>query len=31
VVIDLDAINSGVVEDVPLQAGDRIFVDERVF
>lgn len=31
VVIDLDSINSGQLEDVPLQAGDRIFVEERVF
>jgi protein involved in polysaccharide export with SLBB domain len=31
VVLDFDAINAGVTEDPPLQAGDRIFVDERVF
>jgi protein involved in polysaccharide export with SLBB domain len=31
VIIDLDSINSGRLEDVPLQAGDRIFVEERVF
>ncbi len=31
VVVDLEAINSGRLEDVLLQAGDRIFVEERVF
>lgn len=31
VVVDLDAINSGQLEDIPLQASDRIFVEERVF
>lgn len=31
VVIDFDSINSGRLEDVALQAGDRIFVEERVF
>jgi polysaccharide export outer membrane protein len=31
VVIDLDAINAGVAEDVPLQPSDRIYVSERVF
>lgn len=29
--IDLDRINSGESQDVPLQAGDRVFVGERVF
>lgn len=31
VVVNLEAINSGQLEDIPLQAGDRIFVEERVF
>lgn len=31
VVVDLDAINAGEAEDIPLQVGDRIFVEERVF
>ncbi len=31
VVINLEAINSGQLEDIPLQASDRIFVEERVF
>jgi polysaccharide biosynthesis/export protein VpsN len=31
VVLDFDAINSGYTEDPLLQAGDRIFVEERVF
>ncbi len=31
VVVDLAAINSGEMEDILLQAGDRIFLDERVF
>lgn len=31
VVVNLEAINSGQLEDVPLQANDRIFVEERVF
>lgn len=31
VVINLEAINSGQLEDVVLQASDRIFVEERVF
>jgi polysaccharide export outer membrane protein len=31
VVLDLDAINDGDADDVPLQAGDRIFVEERLF
>ena len=30
-VLNFAAINSGEVEDIPLQAGDRIFLDERVF
>ena len=30
-VIDLEAINAGISEDVLLQSGDRVFVDERVF
>lgn len=30
-VLDFDAINSGAEVDPPLQAGDRIFVEERVF
>ncbi len=29
--INFEAISSGEAEDIPLQAGDRIFVDERVF
>lgn len=29
--INFEAIRSGEAEDIPLQAGDRIFVDERVF
>jgi polysaccharide biosynthesis/export protein VpsN len=31
VVIDVAAINAGTLEDILLQAGDRIFVEERVF
>jgi polysaccharide export outer membrane protein len=31
VVIDLDTINAGAAEDVPLQPSDRIYVGERVF
>jgi polysaccharide biosynthesis/export protein VpsN len=31
VVIDLEAINAGDAEDVPLQPGDRIYVAERIF
>lgn len=31
VVIDVAAINAGLMEDILLQAGDRIFVEERVF
>lgn len=31
VVVDLEAINAGQLEDIPLQASDRIFVEERVF
>jgi polysaccharide export outer membrane protein len=31
VVLDFDAITSGAAEDPLLQAGDRIFVEERVF
>lgn len=31
VVIDLDSINAGATEDVPLQPSDRIYVSERVF
>lgn len=31
VVIDLGAINAGALEDILLQAGDRIYVEERVF
>lgn len=31
VVIDLDSINAGAAEDVPLQPSDRIYVSERVF
>lgn len=31
VVVDLAAINSGEMEDILLQAGDRVFLDERVF
>lgn len=31
VLVDLDAINAGEAEDIPLQAGDRIFIEERVF
>ncbi len=31
VVVDVDAINAGEAEDIPLQAGDRLFVEERVF
>jgi polysaccharide export outer membrane protein len=31
VTFDFEAISSGVADDVPLQSGDRIFVDERVF
>jgi protein involved in polysaccharide export with SLBB domain len=31
VVVDVDAINAGDAEDIPLQAGDRLFVEERVF
>jgi hypothetical protein len=31
VVLDFDAITSGAAEDPPLQSGDRIFVEERVF
>jgi protein involved in polysaccharide export with SLBB domain len=31
VLIDVTAINDGTLEDVLLQAGDRIFVEERVF
>jgi polysaccharide export outer membrane protein len=29
--VDLDAINSGDAQDVLLQAGDRVFVSERLF
>jgi protein involved in polysaccharide export with SLBB domain len=31
VIIDLDAINAGDAEDIPMQPGDRIYVAERVF
>jgi polysaccharide biosynthesis/export protein VpsN len=31
VVINLEAINSGQLEDIPLQASDRIFIEERIF
>jgi polysaccharide biosynthesis/export protein VpsN len=31
VLVDFEAISSGAAEDILLQAGDRIFVDERVF
>ncbi len=31
VIIDLDAINAGRMEDIELQVGDRIFIEERVF
>ncbi len=31
VVVDFEAINSGQLEDIFLQAGDRIFIEERVF
>lgn len=31
VVVDVAAINAGLLEDILLQAGDRIFVEERVF
>lgn len=31
VVVNLEAINSGQLEDIPLQASDRIFIEERVF
>jgi polysaccharide export outer membrane protein len=31
VVIDLDSINAGATEDIPLQPSDRIYVSERVF
>lgn len=31
VIVDLEAINSGQLEDILLQAGDRIFIEERVF
>ncbi len=31
VVIDLDAINAGRGDDIALQVGDRIFIEERVF
>lgn len=31
VVVDVDAINAGEADDIPLQAGDRLFVEERVF
>ena len=31
VVLDVDAITDGVADDVPLQAGDRIYVEERLF
>jgi protein involved in polysaccharide export with SLBB domain len=31
IVVDVAAINAGALEDIFLQAGDRIFVEERVF
>ena len=31
VVLDVEAITDGVADDVPLQAGDRIYVEERLF
>lgn len=31
VIVDFGAISSGEAEDIPLQAGDRIYVEERVF
>lgn len=31
VVVSVDAITAGEAEDIPLQAGDRIFVEERLF
>jgi polysaccharide export outer membrane protein len=31
VVLDVDAITDGDADDVPLQAGDRIYVEERLF
>lgn len=31
VVVDVSSINAGASEDILLQAGDRIFVEERVF
>ena len=31
VVLDVGAITDGEADDVPLQAGDRIFVEERLF
>jgi polysaccharide export outer membrane protein len=31
VVVSLDAITDGIAPDIPLQSGDRIFVNERVF
>jgi len=31
VVLSFDSITSGKSPDIPLQAGDQIFVNERVF
>jgi len=31
VVVSVDAINDGEAKDIKLQAGDRVFVDQRVF
>jgi polysaccharide export outer membrane protein len=31
VVVSVDAITEGEAEDIPLQAGDRIYVEERLF
>jgi polysaccharide export outer membrane protein len=31
VVVDLDAINAGRGDDIALQVGDRVFIEERVF
>jgi polysaccharide export outer membrane protein len=31
VVVDFSAISTGEAEDIPLQQGDRVFVDERLF
>jgi hypothetical protein len=31
VIVDFSAISTGEAEDIPLQQGDRVFVDERLF